>query len=65
MMMGIIIKDLSSKLSKHIDEKHGEVFVSAEWVNLWLEKNSAPFCVEIVDEKGQKSDTSRVLIKKK
>jgi hypothetical protein len=65
MMMGIIIKDLSNKLGKYIDEENGNVFIDAEWTNNWLDKNSAPFKVEIVDEDGTELKSAKVLIKRK
>jgi hypothetical protein len=65
MMMGIIIKDLSNKLGKHIDEKNGEIFVDAKWVNDWLEKNGASFIAKIVDENGKEISGSKVSITKK
>lgn len=65
MMMGIIIKDLSNKLGKHIDENNGEVFVEQEWTNDWLEKNSAPFIVKIVDRNGIEAEDFKLSIKRK
>ena len=65
MMMAIIIKDLSNKLSKYIDEKNGKVFIDAKWTNDWLEKNSAPFNVQIVDTDGKEIKNAKVLIQKK
>ncbi len=64
-MMGIIVKDLSNKLGNHIDEKGGEIFVDAKWVNDWLEKHNAPFTAIIVDEKNKEVPGSKVLIKRK
>jgi|LakMenE18May11ns_1017448.scaffolds.fasta_scaffold7928479_2 hypothetical protein len=65
MMMGIIIKDLSNKLGKYIDENNGEVFVNENWTNEWLEKNSAPFVVNIVDQDGKEVKDFKLSIKRK
>jgi hypothetical protein len=65
MMMGIIIKDLSNKLKKHIDEKGGVIFIDSQWVNDWLEKNDASFTTTIVDESGNKIPGAKVSITKK
>lgn len=65
MMMGIIIKDLSYKLSKYIDDENGKVFVDANWVNDWLSEKGAPFLVSIVDENNNEIKTGKVLIQKK
>ena len=64
-MMGIIIKDLSNKLGKHIDEKGGEIFVDAKWVNDWLDKNDASFKVKIIDENGKEISDGKVSITRK
>jgi hypothetical protein len=65
MMMGLIIKDLSNKLSSHIDEKGGFVTVDAKWVNNWLSEKSADFAVSIIDKEGKEIKDATVLIKKK
>jgi hypothetical protein len=65
MMMGIIIKDLSNKLSKHIEEKGGQVLIDSNWVNDWLNKNNAEFVTCIVDENGNEIKKASVSIKKK
>lgn len=65
MMMGIIIKDLSNKLSKHIEEKGGQVLIDSNWVNDWLNKNNAEFVTCIVDENGDEIKKASVSIKKK
>jgi hypothetical protein len=65
MMIGLIIKDLSTKLSKHIDEKGGEVQVTSEWVNDWLGAKGAPFIATIVDENGTEIKNAKVSIKKR
>ena len=65
MMMGIIIKDLSNKLSKHIEEKGGQVLIDSSWVNDWLNKNNAEFVTCIVDENGNEIKKASVSIKKK
>lgn len=64
-MMGIIIKDLSNKLSKHIEEKGGQVLIDSSWVNDWLNKNNAEFVTCIVDENGNEIKKASVSIKKK
>ncbi len=64
-MMGIIIKDLSNKLSKHIEEKGGQVLIDSNWVNDWLNKNNAEFVTCIVDENGNEIKKASVSIKKK
>lgn len=65
MMMGIIIKDLTNKLNKFIDEKNGLVTVDANWTNNWLKENSAPFEVKIVGENGNEIKGAKVAITKK
>ncbi len=65
MMMGLIIKDLTSKLGKFIDEQKGVAKVSPTWVNEWLAKNSAPFVTTIVDANGKEIIGAQVSIKKK
>lgn len=65
MMMGIIIKDLTNKLLSHVEEKGGNIFIDAKWVNDWLSKHDAPFTTVIVDENGKEIINSKVLIKKK
>jgi hypothetical protein len=65
MMMGIIIKDLSNKLSKLIDEKNGKVTVDAKWTNGWLSDNGAVFQVRIEDSNGNEIKDAKVAITKK
>ena len=63
--MGLIIKDLSNKLNKKIDESNGVIHVDATWTNDWLEKNSADVRVLIVDKDGKEIPDAKVAIKKK
>jgi hypothetical protein len=65
MMMGIIIKDLSNKLNKKIEENKGVINVDAEWVNNWLTENSTDIKVSIVDKDGQNINDAKVAITKK
>lgn len=65
MMMGLIIKDLSNKLNKKIDESNGVIHVDADWTNDWLSKNSAEVRVSIVDKDGKEIPDAKVAIKKK
>jgi hypothetical protein len=62
MMMGIIIKDLSNKLEKHLAEKNGKIFIGADWVNDWLSKNNAPFKVTITDASGNELENAQLSI---
>jgi len=65
MMMGLIIKDLSNKLNKKIDESNGVIHVDAEWANDWLGRNSADVKVSIVDKDGNELKEAKVAITKK
>jgi len=65
MMFAMIMKDLTTKLAKYIDEQGGVAKVTPSWVNDWLSKNSAPFTATIIDEAGNEIKGARVAIKKK
>jgi hypothetical protein len=65
MMMGLIIKDLSNKLNKKIEEGGGVINIDAEWVNDWLSKNSSDIKVSIVDKDGKNINDAKVAITKK
>ncbi len=63
--MGLIIKDLSNKLNKKIEESNGVINIDAAWVNDWLEKNSSDIRVSIVDKDGKNINDAKVAITKK
>lgn len=65
MMMGLIIKDLSKKLSNYIEEKGGKITVDAKWANNWLTDKEASFEVVIVDASGVEIKDAKVAVKNK
>lgn len=64
-MIKLIIKDLSKKLSKYIDEKNGSILITSDWVNNWLNENDGAFTVEIIDAHGVVKNDCKVRISNK
>jgi hypothetical protein len=65
MMMKLIIKDLSNKLQKHIEEKGGHISIDAKWANKWIEEQDGEFVVFIADQDGKEIKDAKVIIKSK
>lgn len=65
MMIGIIVKQISDKLEKFLDENNSKYNVTSDWVNNWLDDNKAPFRARIVGQDGKEIHGATVLIEKK
>lgn len=65
MMMGIIIADLSKKLSAYLDSEGGSTVMNAAAANGWLDKFKVPFKVHIIDDTGKVAKLGAVVIQKK
>ena len=65
MMMQIIVKQLSEKLTSFLEDNGNKYNVTSDWVNNWLSKNGAPFEAKIVGKDGKEIAGATVLICKK
>jgi len=65
MMIGIIVKQMATKLHDFLAKNNGKFNVTPEWVNNWLNENNADLAVKIVGRDGQEIIGATVLIAKK